>query len=251
MNEPLEEALSRTAAWLRESQYTVVFTGAGISVESGIPPFRGPNGLWTKYDPRCIEINYFLQNPRDSWRKMKEIFFDSMEGAQPNTAHLALARFEEAGYVHWLITQNIDFLHQRAGSTKVTEFHGSIGSLHCLACGMKVLTSDLSWEPFPPVCQECGSIIKPDFVFFGEDIPEKALSTSFSEAEKAELMLIIGTAGEVVPAAMLPTIAKRKGARIVEINLAPSRYTEGISDIFLQGSAAAVMSRLEKEIDRK
>ncbi|MBN2417219.1 NAD-dependent deacylase [bacterium] len=251
MSGDLNPRIRQAAEWLLSSHHAIAFTGAGISVESGIPPFRGENGLWNRYDPACIELSRFLSQPADSWMKIREIFYEFMGEARANDAHRALAELEDMGIIKWVITQNIDFLHQQAGSINVTEFHGSIGSLHCLHCGRPMPVEELSWTPFPPQCISCGGLLKPDFVFFGEAIPEEAMATSIRQAEKADLVVLIGTTGEVVPASMIPQMAKRGGARIIEINTTPSRYTDSITDLFLQGSASAMLTRVMKEIGEK
>ena len=244
MTPDLIKQIDEAAAWIKASAHAIAFTGAGISVESGIPPFRGENGLWNTYDPACIELSYFLSRPAESWNNIRKIFYDFMGEAKANDAHRALARLEDTGMLKWVITQNIDFLHQQAGSINVTEFHGSIGSLHCLHCGRTIPAAKLSWTPFPPQCPSCRGLLKPDFVFFGEAIPEEAMATAIKQAERSDLMILIGTTGEVVPASMIPPAAKRSGARIIEINISPSRYTGAFTDLYLEGKASVIMNAL-------
>ena len=228
---------------------TAVFTGAGISVESGIPPFRGENGLWSKYDPQSLEINYFHANPDHAWVVIKEIFYDFFGAAKPNAAHRGVAALEQHNLVQTVITQNIDNLHQEAGSWEVFEFHGNSQYLLCLNCGKRLHVSEINLDTLPPLCAECGGLLKPDFVFFGEPIPVNASTRAFEETQKSDLFILIGTTGEVMPAAMVPTAAKRNGATIIEINTEPSLYTNNITDIFLQAKATEAMTQLLAALD--
>jgi len=240
----LEENINKAVLDLKVSKYTVVFTGAGISVESGIPPFRGPDGLWAKYDPSLIEINHFYNNPEISWKMIKEIFYDFIEKAKPNTAHYAIASLEKKGYVHSIITQNIDNLHQVAGSKNVYEYHGTIKRLKCVKCLKEFLREEISLEELAPKCPLCKGLLKPEFVFFGEPIPDKINKLSFYEAKRAQVMLIVGTTGEIMPASLIPYTAKESGCKIIEVNISKSSYTDKITDIFLSGKASNVLTKL-------
>ncbi len=239
------DRLQRAVSAIQSAQRVVAFTGAGISVESGIPSFRGPEGLWARYDPIILDIRYFSQYPEKAWVTIKEIFYDYFGQAQPNLAHSVLAQMETAGMLKGgVITQNIDNLHQMAGSRTVTEYHGTSHRLTCLDCGATVpYTPDL-FKKMPPRCSACDGILKPDFVFFGEPIPLKAQREALAETRAADVWLVVGTTGEVAPASLLPPEAKRRGATIIEVNIEPSAYTPRITDIFLQGRAVEVMSGL-------
>lgn len=242
------EKIHRAAETIRNSEYTVVFTGAGISVESGIPPFRGPDGLWSKYNPRFIELSYFYTNARESWKLIKEIFFDFIGAANPNAAHYAIAKIEKHGYIKSVITQNIDNLHQEAGSTNVYEYHGTTKYMVCLNCGRRFPSDEISLECLPPKCSKCGGILKPDFVFFGETIPTEVNRKSFDEAKKCDVMLIVGTTGQVMPASMIPYGAKETGAEIIEVNISESTFTKEITDIFLNGKATRILESLARVV---
>lgn len=244
----IKENILKASSVIRDSKCTVVFTGAGISVESGIPPFRGPEGLWTKYDPIFLDINYFRNNPLKSWQLIKEIFFDFIGEARPNAAHYAISELEKTGYVHSIITQNIDNLHQEAGSTKVIEYHGTIKNLKCMGCLMYFPSEDISLKRLPPICPECGGLLKPDFVFFGEPIPEDVRQLSLKEAANADVMLLIGTTGEIMPASLIPYTAKNSGATIVEVNISESTYSSTITDIFLHGKASEILTGLAQKV---
>jgi NAD-dependent deacetylase len=228
---------------IRRSSHLTAFTGAGISVESGIPPFRGEKGLWSIYDPGLFEIGYFVAHPRDSWPLLKKLFFETFARSQPNQAHRVLARLENEGALSSVITQNIDNLHTRAGSRNVIEYHGNSRELVCTGCGKRREASPEILEEALPRCS-CGAVLKPAFVFFGEDIPRDAAEGAEREAIACDAMLIIGTTGEVYPAASLPFTAKKTGAAIIEVNPAPSRYTHVLTDLFLEGGAASVMEEL-------
>ncbi|MCF7800659.1 MAG: NAD-dependent deacylase [Candidatus Marinimicrobia bacterium] len=247
-----ETEIKRAAVLIKESPYTVAFTGAGISVESGIPPFRGGDGLWNKFDPSFLEIDYFYQQPLKSWELIRKIFYQYLGKARPNKAHDVLARMEARKLIHALITQNIDNLHQQAGNQDVIEFHGTTGRLICTACHQTINdTAQITKliENLPPACPECGGLLKPDFVFFSEMIPESARERSFTAAQKATVFMIIGTSGDVFPAAMLPPRSKQTGATIIEINTAPTSYTDATTDIFLEGKASVVMEAIEKALE--
>ncbi len=241
--------IKRAAELIENARHVTVFTGAGVSVESGIPPFRGKEGLWSKYNPIVLDISYFYSQPEKSWRVIREIFYDFFGKAKPNKAHEVIAKMENEGLVSAVITQNIDGLHQAAGSENVYEFHGTSRTLVCTKCGKKFDAEKLNLETVPPECDVCGGLIKPDFIFFGEAIPEPAGSLSFAETEKADLFIVAGTSGEIMPASVIPFEASRKGAKIIEINKAPSNYTrEELPDVFLRGNATEIFSRLADEL---
>ncbi len=242
----MDSLIEEAAKIIKRSHYTIAFTGAGISVESGIPPFRGTNGVWNKYDPKVLDIDYYLSDPAHCWTYIREIFYDFFANSKPNKAHLVLARMEQNGLLKSVITQNIDNLHEEAGSKVVREFHGNSKQLICLKCGAKYSSGEFNFENIPPRCKKDGEILKPDFVFFGEGIPSDAYSRSFEDAEKAEVCLVVGSTGEVVPAAYVPRIAKQHGATIIEINPENSTFTNEITDFHLKGKAGEVLARMEK-----
>jgi len=240
-------SLNKAAEVIRNSNYTMAFTGAGASVESGVPPFRGENGIWSKYDPRSLELNYFHANPFESWEVIRALFYNFFGNAKANNAHLALAGLEKKGLLQCVVTQNIDNLHQQAGSQQVHEFHGNSQKLVCLKCKKHYVPSDIDFDSLPPHCS-CGGLIKPDFIFFGEAIPALAYEQSIEAAYKAEAVILIGSTGEVMPAAQVPYLAKQNGATIIEVNTEESKFTGSITDIFLQGKAGEVMTQLYEEI---
>ncbi len=241
-------ALKEAADLIRSLGDILVFTGAGISVESGVPPFRGPDGLWETHDPSFIELRRFMREPEVCWPTIHELFFDAVLRAEPNAAHYAIVELEKAGLVHAVVTQNIDGLHQAAGSRNVLEFHGTTETLHCMKCGAVYNREHADLGAALPTCGACGGFLKPDFVFFSEPIPEDVAQASFDAAEAASLALVIGTMGEVLPAAHVPLAAKRVGKPIIEVNTIPSTYTNDYTDIFLQGRAGEIMPLLVREV---
>jgi NAD-dependent deacetylase len=245
----LERRLLKAARMIRAAKNLTVFTGAGVSVESGIPPFRGSSGLWQKYDPQVLDLHYFYQNPLESWRVIKEIFYDFFSNAKPNAAHLALARLQEMGLLRCIITQNIDNLHREAGNTIIYEFHGNSQILKCMACERQYPAAEIDLSVLPPKCADCGGLIKPDFIFFGEGIPMDAYRLSQAAARAADVFVIIGSTGEVMPANQIPVIARQSGAKIIEINPEPSHYTHAITDIYLGGKAGEILPRLVHKIE--
>ncbi len=240
MNHTINEA----AKLIKNASYGVAFTGAGISVESGIAPFTGAGGLWNQYDPKYIEIDFFQAHPQESWREMKKIFFNDMHDAEPNAAHLGIADLEKQGNFKGVITQNIDGLHQKAGSKNVQEFHGTIYTLSCQRCGKQYDLANINLEADPPCCT-CGGVLKPNFVFYGEGIPPLAYQKSHEMAENADVMLIVGTAGQVMPACSLPLLSKQFGAKIIEVNPQPSAFTNSITDYYFPMKATEFFNELK------
>ena len=241
----MNTSLQKAAEAIRTPGGLLIFTGAGISVESGIPSFRGQGGLWEQYDPAFIEIENFYARPEYCWAQIKKIFYDHWGAASPNPAHYAVAAMQKHGWVDTIVTQNIDALHQRAGARDVVEFHGTLDRLVCTKCRFHAVPSPGLLSPPVPVCPDCGAMLKPDFVFFGEGIPEKASDRAFDSAMKASAILVVGTSGEVMPACQLPYVVKRHGGTVIEVNPDESSFTRGgITDIFLRGKAGEVLPKL-------
>jgi NAD-dependent deacetylase len=245
----MENLIREAAKLIKNSKQTGAFTGSGISVESGIPPFRGENGIWAKYDPQTLELHYFFNYPEESWKVIKKIFYDYFGAAKFNRAHEVLAILEQKGILKGVTTQNIDNLHQEAGSKTVYEFHGNSKKLICTGCRKHFEVDDSVFKKLPPYCLNCNGLLKPDFIFFGENIPMDAYQNSIKLSESSDVFLVIGTTGEVMPANQMPVNAKRAGAKIIEVNTEPSRFTSNITDIFLRGRASEVMDKLLSEIE--
>jgi NAD-dependent deacetylase len=237
--------LERAAQLIRSAGHGMAFTGAGISAESGIPHFRGAGGLWERYDPyQVASIEQFRADPAVYWSYSKN---HRRIGAQPNPAHLALTRLEQAGFIESVVTQNTDGLHQRAGSRRVIELHGSSATVECLECSRRFPRTEidrLNLEYCPPSCPACGSaFLKPTVVFFGEPLPVEALSRAQAAAVQADLVLVVGSSLVVYPAASLPRIALDHGARLLIVNAEETPY-DALAEVTLKGKAGEILPRL-------
>jgi NAD-dependent deacetylase len=235
------------AGIMRRHPRVVALTGAGISVASGIPSFRGAGGLWDRYNPmEYAHIQAFRRDPAKVWQLLKELD-ETITRARPNSAHYALAELEARGFLLGIITQNVDNLHQAAGSKRVVEYHGNALNFVCDTCRGRHPRETLDFS-HPPLYCLCGGLIRPDVVFFGEAIPPAAQAEAEELAQHCDLMLVIGTSGEVAPASYIPAIAKEWHAVIVESNLEPTRLTSSLTDHFLKGSAGKLLPLALKEL---
>lgn len=265
----VEPLIKRAAEDLVKSCYAIALTGAGISTESGIPDFRGPNGVWTK-NPEAERkayqtYNEFLNNPEDYWRNRlsQPSILGDFNRIAPNPSHYALARLEEMNILKCVITQNIDGLHKRAGHHRVLEYHGSINKLRCPSCGSRFGLEEYNLEIFkengqlPPRCINCAAPIKSDVVHFREPIPSDVARESLAEAIKCDLMLICGTSAVVYPFANLPQVARQRetdreetAVIIIEVNNEPTPLTMGnISDYLVQGMTAEILPKLVEYVE--
>ena len=255
--EDLSEKIAAAADLVVRAGNVVVFTGAGVSTESGIPDFRSPGGIWTRFDPEDFTIQKFLSSP-ETRKKQWQILLEGglFANAEPNRAHLAIAQLEEIGKLNCVITQNIDNLHQKAGNSpeKIYELHGNMRWLKCMGCDKRYLIGDVL-ERFRsklevPDCERCQGVLKPDVVFFGEMLPERTLKEATSHASRCELMIVIGSSLVVYPAAYMPVYAKEAGAGLVIINNTPTSFDD-IADVVIQHSAGLVMEKvMEKVMDK-
>jgi NAD-dependent deacetylase len=247
----LQEKINRLSYLIRTSRYLVAFSGAGISTESGIPDFRGPQGIWTKMRP--IELQEFLRDPaarREYWRRKIESY-PQMRDAEPNAGHKALARLSEVGYLKTMITQNIDGLHRRAGipEEQVVELHGSNDHIACLKCRRRFEWDEIlhffTDHPAPstdcPRCEECGGWLKPATISFGQAMPEEETRRAFAEAGRADLLITVGTSLQVYPAAGIPGETVRRGGKVVIINNQPTGLDHE-AEVVLRGQAGAILS---------
>jgi NAD-dependent deacetylase len=242
---PMGSILEQVAELIVKQQPCVALTGAGISAESGIPTFRSKGGLWGKFDPSVYaSIEVFRQDPSKYWSIRGE-FIRNYDAYQPNSGHTALAELEALGLLRHVITQNIDGLHRKAGSRQVTEIHGSLREIFCTRCG-KEFTAPQVPEGIPPRC-ECGGVLKPNTVLFGESLPSDALDAAWHAAESCRVMLVIGTSAVVQPAASLPHVARDHGAAIVEVNVEKAFSS---ADYFLEGQAGSMLPLLVSEIQK-
>jgi NAD-dependent deacetylase len=240
LNTPIEHVVQD----LLQASHIIALTGAGISVESGIPPFRGPGGVWEKFDPmEFAHIDAFRRNPAKVWQALFKDLKRVIDQSRPNAAHRGLAQLEQWGKLQTVITQNIDGLHQLAGNTDVIEFHGTMAWQRCMQCDKRIQTQHLDLSHIPPRC-ECGGVYRPDCVLFGEMIPQDALERSQEAAQQCDLMLVVGTSAIVEPAASIPYIAKEAGAKIIEINPEATALTGSISSGILKGKAGDIFQVL-------
>lgn len=277
-----ENPVQRAARELLNSRHAIALTGAGISTESGIPDFRGPSGVWTK-NPEAERKAYrsyerFLEDPEAWWveRLTNPGVLGDLEKALPNTGHYALSELENMGILKCVITQNVDGLHEKAGSKNLLEYHGSILKFRCVSCVARFgrnefdLAELMRENRLPPHCPKCGGIVKTDGVAFGEPIPSDVAHLSMEEAWKCDLMLICGTSAVVYPFANLPRVARQrvveKGRKtdsgihavekvpavtIIEVNAEPTPLTyDGISDYLIQGKTGEVLPRIVEEVKK-
>ena len=236
--------IERLARDIITSRQAIALTGAGVSVESGIPDFRSAGGLWSRYDPvEYAHIDGFRRDPVKIWDMLREII-TVIGAATPNPGHRALAELEAMGRLSSIITQNVDGLHQEAGSKNVIEFHGSNRFLVCPQCGFREKTDHFDTLRLVPRCPVCDAVLKPDVVFFGEAIPADAMARAFDEADRADLVLVIGTSAVVYPASGIPETARRHGARVVEINLEETDLTRHATDYFIKGAFGETLPRI-------
>ena len=250
----LGEKIAAVADMITAAERVVVFTGAGVSTESGIPDFRSPGGIWSRFDPEDFTIERFLASA-ETRRKQWEILLSGglLMDAEPNKAHRAIAELEAIGKLTCVITQNIDQLHQKAGNSpeRVCELHGNMKSLRCLGCDTcyplgEMLEKHRS-RPDVPVCERCGGILKPDAVFFGEALPEAALNTAAHHAHHCDVFLVVGSSLVVYPAAYMPIYAKGAGARLAIVNLSETMCDDR-ADVLINEKAGPVMERILMEV---
>lgn len=242
----MEEAISKLKKFVSTSDQIVAFTGAGFSAESGISTFRGAGGLWSKYDPSIYaDVNRFRDDPSYYWSFFRDERYPVIKKAKPNDGHFALVELEKRGKLYRVITQNIDGLHQVAGSSDVIELHGNTRKVNCLNCE-KTYTMDEAYKilqkELPPRCS-CGGVLKPGTILFGEPLPQVALDMAMLASKNCDMFLVLGSSLVVYPAASMPKIAKRNGATLVIINIDPTPLDD-TADLVINGSASKVLSKL-------
>lgn len=243
----------KVAKLILQSDRVVVFTSAGISTESGIPDFRSPGGIWSKYDPDEFTIQKFMSS-----REVRKMHWQMLTGgnllkdAEPNQAHHAIAELEQLGKLDCVITQNVDNLHQKAGNSpeKVFELHGNMRWVRCMSCGRRIPTDDVLQrlrEEDVPDCQSCGGILKPDGVFFGEALPQKVLNEAIHHSRHCDLFIVVGSTLVVYPAAYMPVYACETGARLVIINLS-STPMDSQATVLINGKAGETMTMVMEKM---
>jgi len=245
----MDDLIKQAAADVAAARHVTALTGAGISTESGIPPFRGKGGLWEKFDLMEIaHIDAFRRDPARVWNVLVKEMKAVVDRARPNDGHIGLAKLEQIGKLKTVITQNVDGLHQMAGNRDVIEFHGNFAWQRCVACNKHYETRKVDVSKIPPRC-ECNGILRPNAVFFGEMIPTEALWRSREIASDCDVMLVVGTSAVVQPASLMPVIAKESGAKVIEINPEPTPLTGNVSDYLIRGKAGAVMNQIIQELE--
>lgn len=237
---------------LVEAVYPIALTGAGLSVESGIPPFRGPGGLWTRFgEPPMNQFQLFLADPKAGWaerlRRRSEELYQGLIAAQPNPGHRALVELERQGVLRFVITQNIDDLHRRAGQQALAEIHGNYQLTRCLECNRRYPEASIDLSALPPSCPSCGGLLKGDTVAFGEPIPRDVLARCAVEAERADLVLLVGTSATVYPAAGFALQVRQRGGTLIEANLERSEVTP-LCAVTLAGATATTLPRLVERV---
>jgi len=237
--------LARAVEWLFRAGTVVALTGAGVSAESGVPTFRGAEGLWRSFRPEELATpGAFARDPKLVWE-----WYDWRRSliarSSPNAGHYALVDMERRFSDFTLLTQNVDGLHDRAGSRRIVRLHGDIWTLRCTGCGREEHNEQVPLDELPPRCL-CGALFRPGVVWFGEPLPHKALAAAFAAAERADVFLVLGTSSVVYPAAALPRVALERGARVVEINLEPTELSS-LAHLSLRGKTGELLPELLRQ----
>jgi NAD-dependent deacetylase len=247
-------AIARATEALLRARYVIALTGAGLSVESGIPPFRGPGGLWTKHgEPPMNGYQRFLADPKKAWEErleprgpMRELW-SALAAARPNPGHVALADLEALGVLKALITQNVDDLHRQAGSARLLEIHGNATLIRCIECVARFPRADIPTDALPPRCPRCSGLLKSDTVSFGEPIPPDVLMRCQHESERADCVIVAGTSASVYPAAQFPISVRERGGILIEVNPHPSDITP-LCEISLRTESGVALPQLVERV---
>lgn len=248
MDTHITHQMIKVSDLIRNAKYAVAFTGAGSSTGSGIPDFRSKgSGLWEKDDPFSVaSLTAFKRHPEKFYNWIRPLFLQSLH-AKPNGSHLGLAALAQEGFIQSVITQNIDGLHQRAGSSKVIELHGNALTATCPSCAIPYKTQALmkmyNEENKLPTCSNCGRIIKPDVILFEEMLPVEAWQSAYDEIQKADVVLVIGSSLEVYPANTLPEMAVQNGAKLVIVNLSATPM-DHLADIVIHSDVTEVIPKI-------
>jgi NAD-dependent deacetylase len=247
----MENKLKQVAKWIVDSKRMVVFSGAGLSTESGIPDFRSPGGVWDRYDPEDFNFQNFLSSgtSREKYWQMATEMYDSIKPAQPNLAHLAIAELEKIGRLDCVITQNIDGLHFKAGNSeeRILQLHGTAIFVSCLSCKKRYDRDEIQERikkgQKAPRCDDCGGLLKPATISFGQSMPEKETQEAYHRSSLCDLFIVIGSSLVVQPAASMPLVAKRNRAKLVIINRDPTPYDD-MADLVIHGQAGPTMAKI-------
>ncbi|OKO89943.1 NAD-dependent deacylase [Geobacillus proteiniphilus] len=234
------------ASWLAASRRTVVLTGAGMSTESGLPDFRSPRtGLWARFNPSELATIDALYHRRESFVEFYQYRIRTLQQCQPHDGHRLLADWERRGIVQTIVTQNVDGFHQEAGSRRVIELHGSLRTVHCQQCGQQ--KPSFAYLHGVLTC-ECGGVLRPSVVLFGEPLPEKTIDQAWEAARQADLFVVLGSSLQVSPANQLPLVAKRSGAKLVIINWEPTELDDLADAVIHQRKIGEVLNELNEQL---
>ncbi len=255
--EKMEEKIQKVAQWIIDSKKMIVFSGAGLSTESGIPDFRSPGGVWDKYNPEDFYFQNFLASEasREKYWRMATEMYEPMKKAQPNRAHLAIAELERLGKLDCVITQNIDGLHHKAGNSeeKIIQLHGTAMYVTCLRCTKRYDREEIQERIKKgvrvPYCDDCGGPLKPATISFGQSMPVKETQEAHQRSSLCDLFIVIGSSLVVQPAASMPLVAKQSGAKLVIINRDPTPYDD-LADITIHGQAGPTMESILKHVKK-
>ncbi len=253
----MNEQIEKVAQWILSSKKVVVFAGAGLSTESGIPDFRSPGGVWDRYNPEDFYYQNFIASEasREKYWQMATEMYEPMKKAQPNLAHLAIAEMEKLGKLDCVITQNIDGLHHKAGNSegKILELHGTAMHVTCLSCKKRYdrdqIQERLKQGQKAPRCDDCGGPLKPSTISFGQSMPERETAESYHRSSICDLFIVIGSSLVVHPAASMPVVAKQHGAKLVIINRDPTPCDD-MADIVISGHAGPTMDSIMKQVKK-
>jgi NAD-dependent deacetylase len=253
----MEEQLKQIAQWIISSKRVIVFSGAGLSTESGIPDFRSPGGVWDRYDPEDFYFQNFLasETSREKYWQMATEFYEPIKMARPNQAHLAIAELEKLGKLDCVITQNIDSLHFKAGNSeeRVIQLHGTAIYVSCLSCKKRYDRDEIQQRikkgQKAPRCDDCGGLLKPATISFGQSMPEKETQEAYHRSSLCDLFIVVGSSLVVQPAASMPLVAKRNGARLVIINRDPTPYDD-MADVVIHGQAGSAMASILEHVKK-
>jgi NAD-dependent deacetylase len=243
--------LQTVANWIAQSKRLVIFVGAGLSTESGIPDFRSPGGVWSRYDPEDFDFDNFVahEKSRETYWRMATEMYEAMRDAEPNDGHRAIADLERLGKLDCLITQNIDGLHRKAGNSdmKVLELHGTAMHVTCLDCGRRFERSEIQQRitngEKAPRCVSCKGLLKPSTISFGQSMPERETNEAYNRSASADLFIVVGSSLTVHPAASMPVIAKRSGAKLVIVNR-DATSADSLADLVIRGEAGPTMAAI-------
>jgi NAD-dependent deacetylase len=255
METKMEDKLKQVAQWITTSKKVIVFSGAGLSTESGIPDFRSPGGVWDRYNPEDFYFQNFLASEasREKYWQMATEMYEPIKTAQPNQAHLAIAELEKLGKLDCVITQNIDGLHFKAGNSeeKVIQLHGTAIFVSCLSCKKRYDRDEIQERikkgQKAPRCNDCGGILKPATISFGQPMPEKETQEAYHRSSFCNLFIVVGSSLVVQPAASMPLVAKENGARLVIVNRDSTPYDD-MADVVIHDQAGPTMASILEQV---